>query len=669
MPFTRLRPPAIALLLAVLLPPGAGLRAAEEAPSRFGPDAPELARSGEDGVGVRTLHLVQHIPANMLGADAAHGAAPPRDRELTVDLWYPARASIVDAPASYTAAFPAEPPAPPASFTVPGIAVRDAKAAGGNYPLVIVSHGYSNAPAAMTWLTENLASKGYVVAAIRHEDPAITDASQFFVPLLRRPLDIAFVAKSLQESLAAEHLIDPTRTALIGYSIGGYGVLTAGGASLDPNGNAAKIVPNGQLLPYTTIGARRADVTVGNLRAIVAISPAGGGGLGAWGQDGLHAIKAPLLLIAGNQDHTVDYPTGARAFFADAVNSHRYLLTFKEAGHSIGLNPAPASMRHHLWDQDWFEDPVWSKERVNAINAHFITAFLDLYVKDEPDRAAYLNVPVPESDDGAWPADDPAPYAAYSPGTGKVTVWKGFQRKHAQGLELLQAQAGAAAVAADPTTVPLHPPAPSGPAANADWALLSRYREANVSLQPDAARIVFMGDSITEAWARDPTFGANPHFVGRGISGQTTQQMLIRFRADVIDMKPALVHLMAGTNDVAGNNGPETDADIEAAIASMVELARAHQVKVVLASIPPAADFNWRPGLKPIPRIRRLNAWLEAYANEVGITYVDYWPALAAEDGSMKSALSPDGVHPNSAGYAAMQPLTLAAIRSALAKE
>jgi predicted dienelactone hydrolase len=441
----RVPAPAVALVLAVLLLPATSLRAADGPPSRFGPDAPELARLGEAGVGVRTLHLVQHIPANMLSVDSSHGAAPARDRDLTVDLWYPARPSIVDAPTSYTAAFPAEPPAPPASFTVPGIAVRDAKPAGGNYPLVIVSHGYSNAPAAMTWLTENLASKGYVVAAIRHEDPAITDASQFFVPLLRRPLDIAFVAKSLQESLAAEHLIDPTRTALIGYSIGGYGVLTAGGASLDANGNAAKIVPNGQLLPYTTIGARREDVTVANLRAIVAISPAGGGALSAWGQDGLRTIKAPLLLIAGNQDHTVDYQTGARAFFEQAVNAHRYLLTFKEAGHSIGLNPAPEAMRHHLWDQDWFEDPVWNKERVNAINAHFITAFLDLYLKEDLGRAAYLNVPVADSGDGVWPADDTAAYSAYSPATDKITVWKGFQRKHAQGLQLLQAQAGAAA--------------------------------------------------------------------------------------------------------------------------------------------------------------------------------------------------------------------------------
>jgi hypothetical protein len=175
---------------------------------------------------------------------------------------------------------------------------------------------------------------------------------------------------------------------------------------------------------------------------VVAISPAGGGTLAAWGTEGLQGIKAPLLLIAGDADRTVDYATGARAIFNAATNAQRYLLTLKEAGHSIGLSPAPEAMRKRLWDQDWFEDPVWKKERVNAINVHFITAFLDEYVKDDSARAAYLNVKVPESSEGVWPMTTPPPaYDAFSPGTGDVTVWKGFQRNHAAGLELLQAAA------------------------------------------------------------------------------------------------------------------------------------------------------------------------------------------------------------------------------------
>lgn len=218
------------------------------------------------------------------------------------------------------------------------------------------------------------------------------------------------------------------------------------------------------------------------------------------------------------------------------------------------------------------------------------------------------------------------------------------------------------------TSLPPYALAPPGHGENGDWAFLSRYRDANASLKPDASRVVFLGDSITEAWAQEPFFAESPHLVGRGVGGQTTQQMLVRFRADVIELKPILVHIMGGTNDVAGNNGPESDAEIEGAISSMVELARANHIKVVLASIPPAADFKWHPGLKPISRLRRLNAWLEAYADKVGVGYVDYWPALAAESGAMKSDMSLDGVHPNSRGYKAMRALTEAAIQSALRK-
>lgn len=208
--------------------------------------------------------------------------------------------------------------------------------------------------------------------------------------------------------------------------------------------------------------------------------------------------------------------------------------------------------------------------------------------------------------------------------------------------------------------------APPGQGENGDWAFFGRYREANAALDPMPSRVVFMGDSITEAWAHEPFFAEHPNFVGRGISGQTALQMLVRFRADVIDLKPAVVHIMGGTNDLAGNNGPESDEEIEGAIASMVEIARANRIKVVLASIPPAADFAWHPGSKPIPRLLRLNAWLKSYASQAGIEYVDYWPVLAAQDGSMKAACSPDGVHPNPECYKAMQPLTLKAIASAI---
>lgn len=417
---------------------------ASEAPSQFGIDAPALAKPGPFAVGVKTLHLREAAQADVLAFDSAKGTAPMRDRDLEVELWYPAKPAPGAPKVHYHAEFPSEPPAPPAAFTVAGIAVRDALAAGQNFPLIIVSHGYSNDPAAMTWLTENLASKGYVVAAIHHNDPPITDRSKFIGPLLRRPLDIAYVAQTLQRTLASQHLIDAERTALVGYSIGGYGVLTAAGAVLDAKGPPTQMIPGGLLLPYVQGGALASTIVVAGLRAVIAISPAGGGSLAAWGAQGLGSIKVPLLLIAGDKDRTVNYPTGARSFFEQATAARRYLLTFKGAGHAIGLNPAPDAMRSRLWDQDWFEDPVWRAERVNAINAHFITAFLDRFVKGDESRAAYLDVPVPDSADGVWPVpaapDVPAPYNAYSSGAAGISVWKGFQRSQNAGLELLQAQ-------------------------------------------------------------------------------------------------------------------------------------------------------------------------------------------------------------------------------------
>jgi predicted dienelactone hydrolase len=317
------------------------------------------------------------------------------------------------------------------------LAVTDAAALPGPFPLVVVSHGYGNDTAAFSWLGENLASKGYVVAAIRHIDPDYSDRTQFAWVLLRRPLDTVFVARELQASLGKAGLVDPSRTALVGYSMGGYAVLTAGGATLDPAGQTVAQMPGQALTPYARGGAKRDWLRVPNLKAVVALAPAGGGASPAWGKPGLADLTAPLLLIAGNQDRTVNYETGARSFFDDAVHSPRYLLTYREGGHAIGMGPpAPPEMRGRLWDLDWFEDPVWRKDRILAINLHFITAFLDRYVKDDASRTDYLQGLVPESNAGRWPGKPAAPYAAVSPGGPGITLWKGFQDRHAAGLQL-----------------------------------------------------------------------------------------------------------------------------------------------------------------------------------------------------------------------------------------
>jgi lysophospholipase L1-like esterase len=203
--------------------------------------------------------------------------------------------------------------------------------------------------------------------------------------------------------------------------------------------------------------------------------------------------------------------------------------------------------------------------------------------------------------------------------------------------------------------------------AKLDWPGLCRYRADNAGVLSGSTRprIVFMGDSITENWAlADTTLFANG-IVNRGISGQTTAQMLVRFRADVIALRPEKVHILGGTNDIAGNAGPTSAQDFKNQIMSMVDLAQANGIAVILGSIPPAASFPWRAQVKPMPIIRSLNTWLRGYAASKNIEYVDYHAALSGPSGELKSDLGNDGVHPNRKGYAVMRQLIDAKLSAA----
>lgn len=203
-----------------------------------------------------------------------------------------------------------------------------------------------------------------------------------------------------------------------------------------------------------------------------------------------------------------------------------------------------------------------------------------------------------------------------------------------------------------------------------DWAQLARYRDENRSLPaPSAARprVVFFGDSITESWSLAGLGLDELDVVNRGIGGQTTPQMLVRFRQDVVELKPAVVHILAATNDLAENTGPTTLGAIENNLSSMIESALANHIHVVLASVLPTVDYPWKRGLEPAGKIAALNAWMRAYASRRKLVYADYYSVLADSRGGFKSALADDGVHPNGAGYAAMGPVTREAIRQALA--
>ncbi len=205
----------------------------------------------------------------------------------------------------------------------------------------------------------------------------------------------------------------------------------------------------------------------------------------------------------------------------------------------------------------------------------------------------------------------------------------------------------------------------------ADWPQLARYRDADATLTPEPGRVVFYGDSITDAWGRldNTTFFPGKPYVNRGISGQTTPQMLVRFQQDVVALKPAAVLILAGTNDIAGNTGLSTLPMIEDNFRSMVAIAKANGIHVVLASVLPASDYPWRKGLHPADKVRDLNAWIKSYAAQNGCVYLDYYTALTDKNGGMKPGTSKDGIHPTPAGYAIMAPLAQAAVNEALKQQ
>jgi len=201
-----------------------------------------------------------------------------------------------------------------------------------------------------------------------------------------------------------------------------------------------------------------------------------------------------------------------------------------------------------------------------------------------------------------------------------------------------------------------------------DWPNLTRFRSANATIT--RAEVVFMGDSITELWGRQPEqFFPGKPYVNRGIGGQTTPQMVLRFQQDVVDLKPRVVVINGGTNDIAGNTGPSTLKMIEDNLKSMTEIAQANGIQVVLASVTPAYDYPWRKGLEPAEKVVELNNWMKDFCVMAGCTYADYFTPMADEKQGMKEGLSVDGIHPTAGGYRIMSPIAERAIQNALEKK
>ncbi len=417
-------------------------------------DAPELAARGKLPVGVRTLHLVHHSQIDILHFHKQTGKAPLYDRPLTVEVWYPA---VIPAGQSEETVYHMPIPGGRAlgslsSFDIPDKALRDAPPSqGASFPLVIISHGYPGSRYFMTYLGANLASKGYVAAAIDHTDSVFDDMQAFPSTLLNRSNDQLFTIDSLAQ-LANEPghflhgILDAGRVALIGYSMGGYGALASAGAGYSASSMLMKFVPGGYLANWQAATPKFQAHDRSRLKAIVAIAPWGGQPpFSAWDAAGLADIHIPSLFIAGDHDDIADFAHGIKPAFDKAVNSERCLLVYENALHNTGGNPAPAGVSLPYPLLQAFDEPAWRKDRITSINQHFITAFLDLYLKGDQSKSSYLHVLPERSNDGKWIVPDGEKDAGtYSTGKDKDgnAFWKGFQRRDALGLEMVCHPAG-----------------------------------------------------------------------------------------------------------------------------------------------------------------------------------------------------------------------------------
>ena len=341
------------------------------------PDAPALAARGAYKVGVRTEQIVHRGQFDILRASSSN-PAPRYDRALTLEVWYPAQLAAGQREAVlYTDVLGAganNPARPNTPFTFAGRAARGAAPVKGAFPMLIVSHGYPGSRLQMSYLTENLASKGYVVVAIDHPESTRADRAGFASTLLNRPLDDGFVLDTVagwSEPGSGHFLagaVDAGNTALLGYSMGGYGALVAAGAGVD----LAALKPLG-VADTTAFVARAPDPRI---HAVVAFAP-WGGARQLWSGASLAQVRVPLLFVAGEQDTIAGYEDGVLRLAREAVNAPRYLLAYQNARHNVSPNPPPAASYANREDFSAYAESAWDSTRINNINQHVVTAFLE----------------------------------------------------------------------------------------------------------------------------------------------------------------------------------------------------------------------------------------------------------------------------------------------------
>ena len=394
------------------------------------PDAPELASRGSYKVGVQTLELINKNQVDVLNSKG--GTDPLYNRHLKIEVWYPAiiaadKKELETYNATLGLLKDSTRPLIPFSFT--GRALRNAvpDLSSGKFPLIIVSHGYVGSKLLMTYLTENLASKGYVVVAINHTESTYSDRGGFQSTLLNRAKDILFVLNQVADLSKAGNksflagMADADNTALIGYSMGGYGVLNAAGAGYSSKLNTTFNQMTGgsnAISVRTTDNAEFKASFDARIKAVVAFAP-WGMQRGVWDSAGLAGLKVPTLFIAGSLDDVSGYEDGIKAIYKGAVNANRYLLTYINARHNVAPNPPPAaSLKAGVAFDEYYHyaEPSWNEYRINNINQHFVTAFTGIYLKQK-DYKKYLDLPEQSN----------------------AKTWNGFKPRTSTGLELLHA--------------------------------------------------------------------------------------------------------------------------------------------------------------------------------------------------------------------------------------
>ena len=433
----------IAAIIGSLLLVGAGTAAYVASPTVHGGsdgEAPELGRPGEYQVGtmVKTFDLEGRTKITAWGA--VSGNLADTERQLDVRFWYPAEIKPGTRPAEYShqMRLPGKEPIP---LVIKGRAIPGATALSDQkYPLVLMSHGFGGWDTQFSNLAEHIASHGYVVASINHKDAPVDGVTSFLLSfgnvLVNRTLDQRQILDQILKDAANEEVyaaqIDRENIALIGYSMGGYGAIASSGASYD-----FSIEPMSNVPDAAQKTMRDAAATPLPVKALVAFAPWGGQPDNrAWTVESLSKIKQPVLFISGNQDDVVNFKDGVTWLFENMTESDRYMLVYREARHNIVGNKFDLPEDSAFAASEFLKEPVWRSDRINAINQHFVTAFLDLHLKGDADKVGYLNVPVQDSNTGTWPIGFGEQLNGKLAGPDQKNHWRGFQKRWAVGLEM-----------------------------------------------------------------------------------------------------------------------------------------------------------------------------------------------------------------------------------------